>query len=196
MREAGTSLKSAWRAQITGAGLGSRLGSATRLASFPKSGDSLNAASQVWSNAPVIIGGHDTGPLIRSKNGFWLAIPTAAAGQSAKGQPHPPRRVRAPYGVTPAVHLSPKGTAPAGGRGAFEFEGSCSGAQDRARCRDCADFPACAAGQAAQTAGSGAGCGMNDVPGMIVAIWAAGNAWLASLSRQVVKRKAGRSPRL
>lgn len=85
MREAGTSLKSAWRGQITGAGLGTRLGNSIRLASFPKSGDSLNAAALVWSNAPVIIGAHDTGPLIRSKDGFWLAIPTPAAGKSTKG---------------------------------------------------------------------------------------------------------------
>ena len=85
MREAGTSLKSAWRSQITGAGLGTRLGNSIRLASFPKSGDSLNAAALVWSNAPVIIGAHDTGPLIRSKDGFWLAIPTPAAGKSSKG---------------------------------------------------------------------------------------------------------------
>jgi hypothetical protein len=85
MREAGTGLKSAWRGQIIGAGLGTRLGNSIRLASFPKSGDSLNAAALVWSKAPVIIGAHDTGPLIRSRDGFWLAIPTAAAGKSSKG---------------------------------------------------------------------------------------------------------------
>ena len=85
MREAGAGLKYAWRGQITGAGLGARLGNSIRLASFPKSGDSLNAAALVWSNAPVIIGAHDTGPLIRSKNGFWLTIPTAAAGKSIRG---------------------------------------------------------------------------------------------------------------
>ena len=85
MREAGTSLKSVWRGQITGAGLGTRLGNSIRIASFPKSGDSLNAAALVWSNAPVIIGAHDTGPLIRCKDGFWLAIPTPAAGKSTKG---------------------------------------------------------------------------------------------------------------
>ena len=39
VREAGTDLKSVWRARTTGAGLG------TRLASFPKSGESLNAAA-------------------------------------------------------------------------------------------------------------------------------------------------------
>lgn len=85
MREAGASLKSAWRGQITGAALGTRLGNSTRLATYPKGGESLNAAALVWSNAPAIISAHDTGPLIRSKDGFWLAIPTPAAGKSIKG---------------------------------------------------------------------------------------------------------------
>ncbi|WP_372838684.1 DUF6441 family protein [Phaeovulum sp.] len=85
MREAGTGLKSAWRLQITGAGLGTRLANSIRLASFPKSGESLNAAALVWSKAPVIVGAHNAGPLIRSKNGFWLVIPTPAAGKSTRG---------------------------------------------------------------------------------------------------------------
>jgi uncharacterized protein DUF6441 len=85
MREAGTGLKTAWRMQITGAGLGRRLGNSIRLANYPKARDSLNAAALVWSKAPVIIGAHDTGPLIRSKNGFWLAIPLPAAGKSLRG---------------------------------------------------------------------------------------------------------------
>ena len=83
--EAGTSLKSAWRAQITGAGLGARLARTIRSEQFPKGRPSLNAAALVWSKAPVIVGAHDTGPLIRSKTGFWLAIPTPAAGKSARG---------------------------------------------------------------------------------------------------------------
>ena len=85
MRDAGTSLKTAWRGQITGAGLGTRLGNSIRLATYPKGSASLNAAALVWSNAPVIVGAHDAGPLIRSKDGFWLAIPTAAAGKSTRG---------------------------------------------------------------------------------------------------------------
>ena len=84
-REAGTSLKTAWRGQITGAGLGQRLARTIRAEQFPKGRPSLNAAALVWSKAPVIISAHDTGPLIRSRNGFWLAIPTPAAGKSARG---------------------------------------------------------------------------------------------------------------
>jgi hypothetical protein len=83
--QAGTSVKAAWRTQITGAGLGQRLANTIRSEQFPKGRPSLNAAAVVWSKAPVIIGAHDTGPLIRSKNGFWLAIPTPAAGKSARG---------------------------------------------------------------------------------------------------------------
>ena len=83
--EAGTSVKTAWRGQITGAGLGARLARTIRSEQFPKGKDSLNAAALVWSNAPVIIGAHEDGPLIRSRNGFWLAIPTPAAGKSARG---------------------------------------------------------------------------------------------------------------
>lgn len=85
MREAGTGLKAAWRAQITGAGLGARLARTIRSEAWPKGRTSLNAAALVWSKAPVIVRAHDTGPLIRSKSGFWLAIPTPAAGKSIRG---------------------------------------------------------------------------------------------------------------
>ena len=83
--DAGTSLKTAWRAQIMGAGLGQRLARTIRSAQYPKGKPSLNAAALVWSKAPVVVGAHDEGPLIRSTNGFWLAIPTPAAGKSARG---------------------------------------------------------------------------------------------------------------
>jgi len=84
-REAGNNVKSAWRAQITGAGLGQRLARTIRSEQFPKGRPSLSAAAVVWSRAPLIIGAHDSGPLIRSRNGFWLAIPTPAAGKSSRG---------------------------------------------------------------------------------------------------------------
>jgi hypothetical protein len=85
MREAGTDLKSAWRGQITQVGLGRRLANSIRSQTYPKAGDSLKAAALVWSKAPEILGAHDAGPLIRSRDGFWLVIPTAAAGKGLKG---------------------------------------------------------------------------------------------------------------
>jgi hypothetical protein len=86
MRQAGTGLKGAWRGQIIGAGLGARLANSIRSEVFPKAGASLNAAAVIWSKAPVIVGAHDAGPLIRSKTGFWLAIPTPAAGKALGGR--------------------------------------------------------------------------------------------------------------
>jgi hypothetical protein len=78
-------LKADWRGQIAQAGLGQRLARTIRSEAYPKGRPSLNAAALVWSNAPVIVGAHDSGPLIRSKIGLWLAIPTAAAGKSTRG---------------------------------------------------------------------------------------------------------------
>ncbi|HEV8033526.1 DUF6441 family protein, partial [Yoonia sp.] len=86
MKVAGGNLKSDWRAQVTQAGLGRRLSNSIRNQTYPRTGESFDAAALVWSNAPQIIGAHDTGPLIRSKNGFWLAIPTPAAGKGARGK--------------------------------------------------------------------------------------------------------------
>jgi hypothetical protein len=86
MRVAGNTLKSDWRAQVTRARLGQRLANTIRSKTYPAAGESFDAAALVWSNAPHIIGAHDTGPLIRSKDGFWLAIPTPAAGKGARGK--------------------------------------------------------------------------------------------------------------
>lgn len=86
MRAASTNLKSDWRAQITRARLGQRLANTIRSKTYPAAGESLEAAALIWSNASQIIGAHDTGPLIRSKDGFWLAIPTPAAGKGTRGK--------------------------------------------------------------------------------------------------------------
>ena len=86
MRAAGSSLKSDWRTQIARARLGQRLANTIRSKTYPAAGESLEAAALVWSNAPQIIGAHDTGPLIQSKDGFWLAIPTPAAGKGSRGK--------------------------------------------------------------------------------------------------------------
>ena len=86
MKMAGNNLKSDWRAQVTRAGLGRRLANTIRARTYPTAGASLEAAALVWSNAPRIISAHDTGPLIKSKDLFWLAIPTPSAGKGARGK--------------------------------------------------------------------------------------------------------------
>ena len=86
MRGAQTEIKTAWRQQITAAGLGRRLANTIRGATYPQGDVSLNAASLVWAKAPEIIDAHERGALIRSENGFWLAIPTEAAGRLPRGR--------------------------------------------------------------------------------------------------------------
>lgn len=85
VRLAGAGVKAGWRAQIAGAGLGERLGRTIRDQYYPKGGTSISAAALVYSRASHIVGAFAEGATIRSKEGFWLAIPTAAAGKSAKG---------------------------------------------------------------------------------------------------------------
>lgn len=83
-REAGDGLKNDWRAQVTAARLGRRLANTIRRRSYPSAGASIDAAALVYSNAPDIVSAFDEGALIRSKDGFWLAIPTEAAGRGSR----------------------------------------------------------------------------------------------------------------
>ncbi|WP_299131240.1 DUF6441 family protein [uncultured Amaricoccus sp.] len=82
----GIGLKTAWRAQVTGAGLGQRLANTIRANRYPRTGESINAASLVFSRAAKIVDAFDRGALIRSKAGFYLAIPTAVAGRGSGGK--------------------------------------------------------------------------------------------------------------
>ena len=82
----GEALKAAWRAQVTRAGLGQRLANAIRASRYPRSGESISAASLVFSRAAEITDAFDRGVLIRSRLGFWLAIPTAEAGSRGIGR--------------------------------------------------------------------------------------------------------------
>ena len=86
IREATDGLKTDLRAQITGAGLGQRLANTWRGEVYPKGQLSIKAAGLVYSRAPVVVGAHDQGATIRSKDGFWLAIPLPAAGKGPRGK--------------------------------------------------------------------------------------------------------------
>jgi hypothetical protein len=81
----GAAIKADWRAQVTGAKLGARLGNSIRYEAYPKGRGSFNAAAQVFSRAPHIIGAFERGAVITAKGGQWLAIPMAAAGAGRGG---------------------------------------------------------------------------------------------------------------
>lgn len=86
VRESAEGLKSELRAQVTAAGLGVRLANTWRSRVYPQGRPSISAAGMVWSNAPTIVRAFDEGPVIRSKDGFWLAIPLPAAGKARRGK--------------------------------------------------------------------------------------------------------------
>lgn len=74
------------RDQVTGAGLGNRLAKTWRSETYPKgTTQSLEPAGVVYSKAPQIIRSFESNELIRSKDGFWLAIPTEFAPKRGVG---------------------------------------------------------------------------------------------------------------
>lgn len=85
IRGATLALKEDWRGQVRGANLGTRLANTIRGEVYPKGRNSANASGLVYTKAPKIIDAHDKGETIRSKHGFWLAIPLAAAGSRQGG---------------------------------------------------------------------------------------------------------------
>jgi len=83
VKDAGDGLKASLRKQVVSAGLGTRLARAWRSRAYPNKGH--DAASLVWTKAPQIVRTFDEGTVIRSKSGFWLAIPTPAAPKRGVG---------------------------------------------------------------------------------------------------------------
>jgi len=86
MRQAADGLKADLRRQVTEAGMGQRLANTWRAELYPKGRKSIKAAGFVFTRAPTIIRAFDQGAMIKSKHGFWLAIPTPAAGTGARGK--------------------------------------------------------------------------------------------------------------
>jgi hypothetical protein len=86
IREATNGLKLDLRQQITGAGLGRRLANTWRGEVYPKGQKSIRAAGLVFSKAPNIVRAYADGAVIRSRHGFFLAIPTPAAVRYGDGK--------------------------------------------------------------------------------------------------------------
>ena len=86
IREATNGLKLDLRQQIVGVGLGQRLANTWRSEIYPKGQNSIRAAGLVFSKAPNIVRAYADGAVIRSRHGFFLAIPTPAAGKYGDGK--------------------------------------------------------------------------------------------------------------
>ena len=78
-------IKNDLRGQVTGAGLGNKLAKSWQAKLYPKGQKSISAAGWVFSKAPKLIRAFSEGALIKSKDGFFLAIPTEAAPKRGVG---------------------------------------------------------------------------------------------------------------
>lgn len=78
-------IKGDLRDQVRNAGLGPRLAKSWQGKVYPKGKKSLNAAGFVFSKAPKIISAFNDGVVIKSKDGWWLAVPTEAAPKRGVG---------------------------------------------------------------------------------------------------------------
>lgn len=82
MRQSARDLQTAYRQQIVQAGLGGKLARTIRGEAYPRQDVSLRAAAVVWSKArDEIIAPHETGALVGSRDGFWLAVPILSAAR-------------------------------------------------------------------------------------------------------------------
>ena len=85
IREATTGLKMAMRRQVHSSGLGGRMANTWRGDIYPRGKNSIRAAGLVYTKASKIMAGFDEGTVIKSKDGWWLAIPTPNAPKRGMG---------------------------------------------------------------------------------------------------------------
>lgn len=104
VQQAAEGLKAELRAQVVGAGLGQRLANTWRVAYRTGQRQAL-----VYTRAPAIMKGHNQASVIRSSDGFWLALPGPGAPAHVGGGLRPtPERVERMYGRPLAfVYRSP-----------------------------------------------------------------------------------------
>ncbi len=85
VREATDGLKLAMRRQVAAAGLGTRMANTWRGDIYPKGQVSIRAAGMVYTRASKVMVGFEEAKVVRSKDGFWLAIPTPNAPKRGVG---------------------------------------------------------------------------------------------------------------
>ncbi len=73
------------RRQVHSSGLGQRMANTWRGDVYPRSQNSIGPAGLVYTKASKIMAWFDEGTVIRSKDGWWLAIPTPNAPKRGVG---------------------------------------------------------------------------------------------------------------
>jgi hypothetical protein len=106
-------LTSMLRAQVSSAGLGSKLAQSWRQRLYDNG--AAGAAGYVWSQAPIIIEAFDDGATIIARHGRWLAIATDAVPKGPRG------RALAPLDLESRLGQALAFVQPAGSRNAFLF---------------------------------------------------------------------------
>ena len=92
MRETTPIAKQELRAQVTSAGLGTRLANTWRSEVYPRSSVSLNPGGYIWSNAPDIVDSFNRGATVRpigSAKYLWIPtknVPRARGRVNRRGQ--------------------------------------------------------------------------------------------------------------
>lgn len=79
-------LKAALRQDVISGGLGRRVARSWQSKNYPTHGASLGAAAYVYTKAETLIEAFDAGVTIKSRDGFWLAIPTPSAPKRGMGR--------------------------------------------------------------------------------------------------------------
>ncbi|MGR3438773.1 DUF6441 family protein [Salipiger abyssi] len=72
-------LKARLRADVVAGGLGRRLSKSWQSKTYPETGQSLGAASLIFTKAPQLIRAFEEGAVIKSANGRFIAVPTDVA---------------------------------------------------------------------------------------------------------------------
>jgi len=76
VRKATNGLKQSMRTQVVSSGMGRKMANTWRGIAYPKGQNSIRAAGLVYTKASEIMAGFDQSTVIKSKSGFWLAIPS------------------------------------------------------------------------------------------------------------------------
>lgn len=85
IRQATEGLKLGMRQQVIASGLGQRMANTWRGEIYPKGQNSIRAAGLVFTKASKVMAGFEDASVIRSKDGWWLAIPAPSAPKRGVG---------------------------------------------------------------------------------------------------------------